>query len=331
MSKYTKNLAQFSALDSIVNNAALKQFSALDSVVNAGALKQFSALDSVVNAAVLKQFSALDSVVNAATLKQFSALDSVVNAATLKQFSALDSIVNSAALKQFNALESVVNAAALKQFSALDSVVNTATLKQFSVLDTIVNAATLKQLNVFDSVVNASSLMHFDTLNSLYTEQELSEFSEVLSEVGDSLQKDKSSQQSIENTFKKLPVFFLLFLKYLFNYIVMPLFVAVCLQPLLAEYLQNNSEPRRVQKNTIKKLPQNAGIEVTAVNRFISGEGVRLRASSSIKSEVISNLSFGQLVYVLEKERSWVKVAVPQKDGNNLEGWVFNEYTERFK
>ena len=301
MSKYTKSLAQFSALDSIVNTAALKQFSALDSVVNAATLKQFSALDSIVSNAALKQFRALDSVVNAATLKQFSALDSIVNTAALKQFSALDSVVNAAALKQF------------------------------SVLDTIANAAALKQLNVFDSVVNASSLMHFDTLNSLYTEQELSEFSEVLSEAGDSLQRDESSQQNIEKTFKKLPVFFLLFLKYLFNYIVMPLFVAVCLQPLLAEYLQNNSEPRRVQKNAIKKLPQNAGIEVAAVNRFISGDRVRLRTSSSIKSQVISNLSFGQLVYVLAKERSWVKVAVPQKDGNTLEGWVFNEYTERFK
>ncbi|PSU80913.1 SH3 domain-containing protein [Photobacterium phosphoreum] len=316
MSKYTENLAQFSALDSIVNAATLKQFSALNSVVNSAALKQFSALDSVVNTVTLKQFSALDSVVNSAVLKQFRALDSVVNTATLKQFSALDSVVNSAALKRF---------------IALDSVINTATLKHFSALDSIVNVATLKQLNAFDSVVNTPSLMHFDTLNSLYTEQELSEFYEVLSEASDTFQKGESSQQDIENTFKKLPVFFLLFLKYLFNYIVMPLFVAVCLQPLLAEYLQNNSEPRRVQKSAIKKLPQKTGIEITAVNRFISGDGVRLRFSSSIKSEVISNLSFGQLVYILEKERSWVKVAVPQKDGNTLEGWVFNEYTERFK
>ncbi|ODW31073.1 SH3 domain-containing protein, partial [Vibrio parahaemolyticus] len=256
---------------------------------------------------------------------------SVINSAALKQFGALDSVVNAATVKQFGALDSVVNSATLKQFGVFDSVINSAALKQFSVLDLIANAVTLKQLNAFDSIVNASSLMHFDTLNSLYTEQELSEFSEVLSEVGDSFQNGDSPQQDIENTFKKLPFFFLLFLKYLFNYIVMPLFVAVCLQPLLAEYLQNSSEPRRVQKSAIKKLPQNAGIETTAVHRFISGDGVRLRSSSSIKSEVISNLSFGQLVYVLEKERSWVKVAVPQKDGNTLEGWVFNEYTERFK
>ncbi|EHK9128046.1 TPA: SH3 domain-containing protein [Vibrio parahaemolyticus] len=316
MSKYIENLAQFGALGSVFNAATLKQFGVLDSVINSAALKQFGALDSVVNAATMRQFGALDSVVNSAALKQFGALDSVVNAATVKQFDALDSVVNSATLKQFGVFDSVINSAALKQFS---------------VLDLIANAVTLKQLNAFDSIVNASSLMHFDTLNSLYTEQELSEFSEVLSEVGDSFQNGDSPQQDIENTFKKLPFFFLLFLKYLFNYIVMPLFVAVCLQPLLAEYLQNSSEPRRVQKSAIKKLPQNAGIETTAVHRFISGDGVRLRSSSSIKSEVISNLSFGQLVYVLEKERSWVKVAVPQKDGNTLEGWVFNEYTERFK
>ncbi|WP_244662492.1 SH3 domain-containing protein [Vibrio owensii] len=111
----------------------------------------------------------------------------------------------------------------------------------------------------------------------------------------------------------------------------MPLFVAVYVQPLVTEYLQNNNEPLRVQKNTIKKLPQSTGVEVTATNRFISGDGVRLRSSASVKAEIISHLVFGQLVYVLEKERSWVKVAVPQKDGSTLEGWVFNEYTERFR
>nr|WP_075518916.1 SH3 domain-containing protein [Moritella viscosa]SHO12184.1 Putative uncharacterized protein [Moritella viscosa] len=243
----------------------------------------------------------------------------------------LSAIKNSSLMKQFGALNSVINAASLKQFGALDSVINAASLKQFGALDSVINAASLKQFGALDSVINAASLKNFDTLNSLYTEQELSEFSEVLSEVGNNLQQGGTSEREAKKTLQKLPVFFLLFLKYLVNYIVMPLFVSALLQPLLTEYLKNNNEHRRVQKNTIKKLPQSTGIATTAANRFISGDGVRLRVSASTKSEVISYLGFGQLVYILEKNRSWVKVAVPQKDGNTLEGWVFNEYAERFR
>ncbi|HAS8106924.1 TPA: SH3 domain-containing protein, partial [Vibrio vulnificus] len=279
----------------------------------------------------LNQLKALDSVVNGASLNQLKALDSVVNAASLNQLKAFDSVINSASLNQLKALDSVVNAASLNQLKAFDSVVNAASLNQLKAFDLAVNAASLKQIDAFNFVINAASLSHFDALNSLYTEQELSDFSEVLAEVGNNLQEEQISERDAERTLQKLPTFFLFFLKYLFNFIVMPLFVAVYVQPLVTEYLQNNNEPLRVQKNTIKKLPQSTGVEVTATNRFISGDGVRLRSSASVKAEIISHLVFGQLVYVLEKERSWVKVAVPQKDGSTLEGWVFNEYTERFR
>ncbi|MEW2839068.1 SH3 domain-containing protein [Vibrio sp. JC34] len=309
----------------------MKHVEFMESFKNHAQLKQSDAFNSVVNATSLKPFSAFDSVVNAVSLNQLKAFDLAVNSASLNQLKALDSVVNAASLNQLKAFDSVINSASLNQLKALDLVVNAASLNQLKALDSVVNAASLKQIDAFNFVINAASLSNFDALNSLYTEQELSEFSEVLAEVGDNLQEEQISERDAERTLQKLPTFFLFFLKYLFNVIVMSLFVAVYVQPLVTEYLQNNNEPLRVQKNTIKKLPQSTGVEVTATNRFISGDGVRLRSSASVKAEIISHLVFGQLVYVLEKERSWVKVAVPQKDGSTLEGWVFNEYTERFR
>lgn len=231
-------------------------------------------------------------------------------------------------LEQLNTVDS---SSAMKQFEALSSVMNSASMKQFEALGSVMNSVSLKQFEAINSAINPIWIKQSEYLNSLYTVQELSEFSDVLSDVGQTLQQGNISEKEIEKALKKLPSFFLLFLQYLFNYVVMPLFVVMCLQPLLTEYLQNNDEPRRVQKNSIKKIPQRNGIETTAVNRFISGDGVHLRASASIKSEVISHLDFGQLVYVLKKERSWIKVSIPHKSGTPIEGWVFNEYTERFK
>ncbi|WP_366658941.1 SH3 domain-containing protein [Vibrio sp. JC34] len=328
MSKYSSNLELFSVFG---KPSLMKHVEFMESFKNHAQLKQSDAFNSVVNATSLKPFSAFDSVVNAVSLNQLKAFDLAVNSASLNQLKALDSVVNAASLNQLKAFDSVINSASLNQLKALDLVVNAASLNQLKALDSVVNAASLKQIDAFNFVINAASLSNFDALNSLYTEQELSEFSEVLAEVGDNLQEEQISERDAERTLQKLPTFFLFFLKYLFNVIVMSLFVAVYVQPLVTEYLQNNNEPLRVQKNTIKKLPQSTGVEVTATNRFISGDGVRLRSSASVKAEIISHLVFGQLVYVLEKERSWVKVAVPQKDGSTLEGWVFNEYTERFR
>ncbi|MBL0641670.1 SH3 domain-containing protein [Aeromonas veronii] len=111
---------------------------------------------------------------------------------------------------------------------------------------------------------------------------------------------------------------------------MIPISLDIYVKPAIEEFLRNNDESRRVQSNTIKKIPKSIGVDVTSLNRFISGDEVRLRASPSIKSKVITTLNFGQSVYVIEKNRSWVKVAIPQKQGEALEGWVFTEYTKRF-
>ncbi|WP_217542906.1 SH3 domain-containing protein [Vibrio metschnikovii] len=293
-----------------------------------GYLKQISAIE---NSPLMKHLEAMNPIINNTSLDHIKALDSVINNTSLDYIKALDSAINNTSLDYFKASDSVINNSLLDHIKAFDSVINNTSLNHFKVLDSVINSVSLNSFEALDLITNPVWIRQSEFLNSLYTEQELSEFSGILSEVGSDLQQGNASERDVEKNLRKLPSIFFLILKYLFNYIVMPLFVGFCLQPLVAEFLKSNDEPRRVQKSLIKKLPQSSGIETTAVNRFISGDGVRLRASASIKSAVISHLDFGQLIYILEKDRSWVKVTVPQKDGSKLEGWVFNEYTERFR
>ncbi|MGU3815366.1 SH3 domain-containing protein [Vibrio diabolicus] len=288
-------------------------------------------MEAVAKAASLHHLSISDVAAKAASLQHLNVSDMVAQAASLQHLNVSDMIAQAAALQHLNVSDMVAQSASLQHLNVSDMVAQAASLQHLNVSDMFAQVGSLQHHGIFSSVIDVASLKRFDTLNSLYTEQELTEFSEALSEVGNSLQRDTPSNMGETKGIQKLPVFLLLFLKYIFNYIVMPLVVATYLQPLVTDFLKESDEPLRVQKNTIKKLPQKNGLETTPVNRFISGNGVRLRVSASTKVEIITHLEFGQLVNVLEKDRSWVKVAVPQKYGEPLEGWVLNEYTERFK
>jgi len=173
--------------------------------------------------------------------------------------------------------------------------------------------------------------INFDACSTESVEYEdSSDISSVLSEVNETLGGSGLSRDSLLEVFQKIPGVFKLIILLFITEVILPITVDIYIKPAIEGYLRNNDEPRRVQTNTIKKIPQSIGVDVTSLNRFISGDEVRLRASPSIKSEIITVLNFGQSVYVLEKNRSWIKVAIPQKQGETLEGWVFTEYTERF-
>lgn len=187
---------------------------------------------------------------------------------------------------------------------------------------------TLNLLKQHYIVVQSIDLDDWSAQSVLHEEE--ADIPGVLREVNETLRESSLSRHSLLEALQKLPGFFKVIILLFITEIIAPITVDIYIKPEIEEFLRNNDEPRRVQTNAIKKLPKSIGVDVTPLNRFISGDEVRLRSLPSIKSEIIMTLNFGQSVYVLEKNRSWIKVAIPQKQGEPLEGWVFTEYTERF-
>ncbi|MFM5179601.1 SH3 domain-containing protein [Aeromonas veronii] len=186
-------------------------------------------------------------------------------------------------------------------------------------------------LNLLKQHLALVQSIDFDACSTESVEYEdASDISSVLSEVNETLRESSLSRNSLLHAFQKLPVVFRFIILLFITEVMIPISLDTYVKPAIEEFLRNNDESRRVQSNTIKKIPKSIGVDVTSLNRFISGDEVRLRALPSIKSEIITTLNFGQSVYVIEKNRSWIKVAIPQKQGEALEGWVFTEYTKRF-
>jgi uncharacterized protein YgiM (DUF1202 family) len=101
--------------------------------------------------------------------------------------------------------------------------------------------------------------------------------------------------------------------------------------PYVQKYLQteNLSDKEKIKK--IKKVKiENSIIEINQL-RFITGNNVRLRSGPSTRTEILDELSLGQVVTVISKKRNWIEVEYEYDEGEYLRGWVFTTYTAKFK
>ncbi|WP_165935512.1 SH3 domain-containing protein [Vibrio owensii] len=282
----------------------------------------------------------IQATLNKPWMKQMEQIRSVVNQPWVQNFEYIKSIQQSMITPEMASLTENLNRYNIQNYSTVvDHFPQVELIKHWKTLSLDFPKipsvlpdeflVTLNLLKLHRAVFNEIAEEGF--IHELSAVEESSEFSEVLSEVNEELKTPNLTKTLLLQVLRKVPVILRILLIGFFQYVMVPLSVTLYLQPRIEAYLNETDEPKRVQTNNIKRLPQQENVEVTSLNRFISGVGVRLRASASIKSDILMSLSYGQAVYVIEKQRSWSKVAVPIKDGNFMEGWVFTEYTERFK
>lgn len=210
-------------------------------------------------------------------------------------------------------------------------------IRMQNVLSHLEHGPVWKELAWFiDSIPSYAAQSKFDVYDeSILSQHELAK--ESLEELSDALSENADSDKfhRIWESFPKPLRFILLaYLTYLsqifFEYITEEVII-----PYVTSAIQNvliaDSDNKRTKVNAIKNIPNEMCLYVDNGVRFISGTGVNLRESDSIKSPIIAKLNVGIVVHLQEKHRSWSRVIAYLEDGETLEGWVLTEYTERFR
>lgn len=84
-----------------------------------------------------------------------------------------------------------------------------------------------------------------------------------------------------------------------------------------------------VRKHVAKSVERPADLDSY---RFVSTKNLEVRTNPAVKSPILGNLHFGQVLVLVEKRKAWSLVAWSDDDGNiALQGWVFSRYVSKFK
>lgn len=205
--------------------------------------------------------------------------------------------------------------------------------KSFSkLIDSAKATSQLCNLEAFEAIakLHNSPLNHFGKLAETAFKKQ--EYRKDIHELDDDIYSDIAQ----ENDFEKLPtnvqnkiiyylkfIFLTIFLNLLSNYIYDQ-------RELLAQTLRLIEKPSEVKKFA-RSGSSRFEREVLSGLRVVSGNDVNLRASPSMKSDIILQLDTGTLIEVVDKSnRVWLLVEI--SDGEDvIQGWIARRYTVYFK
>lgn len=110
--------------------------------------------------------------------------------------------------------------------------------------------------------------------------------------------------------------------------------IVVILDPIADFYIKKTLE--QVNKTTQKTVETSAKVLVPDRSvldgyRYVSAQSLQVRSNAKIQSRAIGNLTFGQAVLVIEKNKSWALVEWKDSENNlQLQGWVLARYISKF-
>lgn len=125
------------------------------------------------------------------------------------------------------------------------------------------------------------------------------------------------------------------FLLWFINAIVLPFLISVAANLTMERFNQKVAEGKNITTtHEAKKLSRCAdGLEREMFSgcRVVTGDGLRLRRGPGMKSDIVTTLPVGSVIFVLDSSsRSWLSVEV-DVEGNPTQGWVARRYTRRFR
>jgi Bacterial SH3 domain len=127
-------------------------------------------------------------------------------------------------------------------------------------------------------------------------------------------------------------------LKQILTWLIFPIIVALIMSlvtPMVSFHVNAylNADRRKLEKD-IKKQAVATVVDASQLKalRFVSSDRLAVRKKPSGKSPTLGVLHFGHLVVLLERDRSWARVAWSDEDnGLQLQGWVYARYLKKFE
>lgn len=151
------------------------------------------------------------------------------------------------------------------------------------------------------------------------------EFEELFKETNIQISNSQDAASVLEALKKAHPAIQKYFL-FIFNKIFFPILLSIA-----ANIITPSAELYKKEK--INHINDNILISTRSIKvdnvRFISGNNVYLRKSSSVDSNVLDTTKSGQVVTVISKRKNWIEVEYKNENDEIMHGWVFTRYTKK--